>query len=931
MALRKQPNFWLELVTREYPGGSPATDETLRVSTTPLAFPTFVQGRVKAGGWSAIERALSDWRGNPEASTVTAECEDSDGAIRNITEQIGVTAYAKAETCVKFLSEAGRKAGLTPRIIHRGYLTRAPKPLPKRKARIETVDAAASHWFNLDPQAPLQKVFINREHLEFAGIKDTPEGVLGKPYNIVIGEHSDVGVLNANGGDASKGMVPPDFLGYRIVTADTIVTESARPAYAFIGSNGNIADGDEVEIGTVTYTFRNTVSSAYDVKRGSTSRISKDNLIAAINGSAGEGTLYGTGTDAHPDVTAAYHITVNPAWGDDDNVQVRWRVPGAVGNGTAVSADSPFGFFHEGGIPTPTLEGGVDAGPVPTDVVTAIPPPVLSAERVGTAGTQTVSYAVSMVTASGETVWSNIVTITDSLPTSQQDASNYNRLTWTAPTGWSDVYDDQAVAFRIGGRVNSSPTSHLAVQLLSVEPDWEYHDTGSHSEQGPPAPAVSTATVVTQDGEPATVTTSSEWGLLVWALGYSKLTRLYGSDLADGAAPARTLLDPDHPDLLTPISAAWPHVTPWIELPLPEGGSVRVSGFYAKGPLLEHHKAGTVTFAVNCCGMTETGDDTGRQITEASEGYIWVMNELALKDDGQGYRTGAFWPLEAFTDGTTVLNTTVIRAFQAATVNFIGGRGYQIHLCLTQTITLNQFEQWFNTTFTSYTGDLDNGQRAVWVIDDEADPAAARHYRYRIEIADSLPEPDIADDEVENYIAAKCDWDPDAQKFRGDPIVLQNTPSQDMYGLRSASPKDQFLELRCTRDRVTATDAMARRLLHNKVAPIYQPMATSLLGIEQELGSLLRLTHPDGTGVNGYENRPFFTVRKRIDPNGPRQRVTLKARDVYRPYATAARVASDSESATWDLATADERATYVFAADDDDTVPSQGVPGKEAR
>ena len=773
MSGRKQPTVWLEFTPRAYPGGSPASDMTYRLATGPHAFPTMIEGRVTPGGWGTIERALSDWRGNPEASVVAVQCADSDGLLRALTEAIGLTAYAKAETSIKFLSEAGRHAGLEPRIVHRGYLTRPPQPGPGRTASIETVDAASSPWYALDPQAPLQKVFITRADCEAAGLVGTAKEVLGKPYNIVIGEHSDAGALDANGADARKGMVPVDDLG------------DVAPAQA------------------------------------------------------------------------------------------------------------------------------------------VIPPPILTASVVGSTGSTTVHYAVSMVTADGETVWSNIVTLTNSLPTSSRDASNYNQLTWVAPPGWEAVYTERAIAFRVGGRSTNPPTQYLDLMnndSTFVNPEYAYRDDHDRDVEKPPAaPGVGTAK------------TAPAWGLLVWALGYTELLGVFGSNLADGTAPARVLLDPEDQDLRTPASTAWPHDDPWIELTRADGSTIRVSGFYAKGIRLTHHRAGTVKFAVNCCGVTDTGDDTGQSISEAGEGYLWVLNELALKHGGEGYRTGPHWPLETFSDGTTVLNTTAIRAFQDATVRFIGGRGYQLHLCLTETVTLNQFEQWFNETFQCYSGSLDNGQRGLWVIDDTADPAAGRHYRHRIEIPATLPEPTLADDEVENALSFVYDWDPDAKRYRAEPETLAHADSQAIYGRRQAHGTDTALELRCTRDRATARDAMARRLLHNRVAPIYQTWTTDLAGLEQSLGTLARVTHPDGTGVDGYVDRPFFIVRKGLDPNGPAQRVELVGRDVDRAYAATSRWADDDAAATWDTASDDERAIYAFWADDDGTLPSDGAAGKEWR
>jgi len=276
--------------------------------------------------------------------------------------------------------------------------------------------------------------------------------------------------------------------------------------------------------------------------------------------------------------------------------------------------------------------------------------------------------------------------------------------------------------------------------------------------------------------------------------------------------------------------------------------------------------------------VTDTGDDTGDPITEMSEAYIWIINELLLKNGGTGYRTGDFWPLETYSDGTAILDTELIRAAQAATVDFIGGRGYQFHLCLTQATTVGQLHQWINTTFSSYTGQLDNGQLGLWVINPYADLTSTRHYRYHIEIQDDLPDPQQADDEVENIVTARYDFDPDANDYRTEVETFTDEDSRDIYGDRAAT--NTFLGCRCTRDRTTFRDAMQRRIFLNHVTPVYQPLRTNLVGLEQPIGSLFRLTHPDGMGANGYENRAFMVTRKGLALNGPQIRTTLVGRDL---------------------------------------------------
>lgn len=67
-------------------------------------------------------------------------------------------------------------------------------------------------------------------------------------------------------------------------------------------------DGDRVVIDGITYTFRTTLSNTtgapYEVLIGASAATALDNLKSAINDSGTEGTDYGAGTNAHPTVTA---------------------------------------------------------------------------------------------------------------------------------------------------------------------------------------------------------------------------------------------------------------------------------------------------------------------------------------------------------------------------------------------------------------------------------------------------------------------------------------------------------------------------------------------------------------------------------------------------------------------------------------------------
>jgi len=83
--------------------------------------------------------------------------------------------------------------------------------------------------------------------------------------------------------------------------------EKASGALTFSGV-GTAAD--TITIGSRVYTLVAAPAAANEVKIGASAAITAANLLAAINGDAGEGTLYGTDTVPHQDVSARANSSV---------------------------------------------------------------------------------------------------------------------------------------------------------------------------------------------------------------------------------------------------------------------------------------------------------------------------------------------------------------------------------------------------------------------------------------------------------------------------------------------------------------------------------------------------------------------------------------------------------------------------------------------
>lgn len=122
-----------------------------------------------------------------------------------------------------------------------------------------------------------------------------------------------------------------------------------------------VANTATVVIGDVTYTFKTALNTeptvAYEVLIGANYTDMLNNLAAAINGAAGEGTTYSTGTVAHPLVTAG---AVN-----NGAFTVTAKSVGFAGNIDSTSSDAHL-FWGAS-----TLIGGIDAA-VANDVLIGI-------------------------------------------------------------------------------------------------------------------------------------------------------------------------------------------------------------------------------------------------------------------------------------------------------------------------------------------------------------------------------------------------------------------------------------------------------------------------------------------------------------------------------------------------------------------------------
>lgn len=131
----------------------------------------------------------------------------------------------------------------------------------------------------------------------------------------------------------------------------------------------NPTAAQEVVLGSVTYTYVGALTGANDILIGADNQESLDNLRAAVNAEAGEGSTYGTGTVINPDISATALVA--------GQLLMTARTPGAAGNSLATTTTVTDATFTD-----TTLDGGADIPGVSEFVIGLLPPEVTGVRSV---------------------------------------------------------------------------------------------------------------------------------------------------------------------------------------------------------------------------------------------------------------------------------------------------------------------------------------------------------------------------------------------------------------------------------------------------------------------------------------------------------------------------------------------------------------------
>lgn len=477
----------------------------------------------------------------------------------------------------------------------------------------------------------------------------------------------------------------------------------------------------------------------------------------------------------------------------------------------------------------------------------------------GTPGTTTIEYVVTSVSPYGETTASAVVTVTNA-PNTLTLTDNVE-LTWGAVAEASEyrVYKKVLNQFELIKRLNANETY--------VSPETTYTDNGQDSTGNTHPPRVNTAQIdqVTEDGN------AFGWGRLIVSLGamlsihdvYISDLGLEGTDAKRVRAPAsaygESILAPGHP--------GWPHANDWIVI-----NGIRMTVIYARGPVLEAHRSGGVTIAVNGCGAY---GPNGLVYDEAFSTLQWFINEHVLKNEGEGYRDGDYGPLVTYSNGVPIVKPSAFTAAQARTVAYVGGRGYLTHGWIGDQITVREFLHRYMLTFDFLFADDHHGQVYPFFIENLDVTDTGRPYRDRIEIRRAV-NVELRWQDVETKRLYDYFYDPDAQLFRVLSQTYADAASVNVY--KESKGKDA-VPMYFTWHKPTADDVNQRHVNRFKLPPRLIEFETDLTGLEDENGDQVRVDHNeiDDSGVL----KPMLVLAHEVDPNDPKY-VSLLCFDLSR-------------------------------------------------
>lgn len=168
-------------------------------------------------------------------------------------------------------------------------------------------------------------------------------GITVTQANVIPGRHYMVGATPAN---------PMGYRGIDPANFDVVQAGGVKATGSITLSNAG-SDGDTITIGSRTYTLKTAAPSAADeIKIGGSAAATASNIAAAINAGVGSGTLYGAGTTANTDVSAALagatvNLTALASGTGGNSIALSKSGTGIAVSGSTLSGGSATGVTYD--------------------------------------------------------------------------------------------------------------------------------------------------------------------------------------------------------------------------------------------------------------------------------------------------------------------------------------------------------------------------------------------------------------------------------------------------------------------------------------------------------------------------------------------------------------------------------------------------------
>ncbi len=361
-------------------------------------------------------------------------------------------------------------------------------------------------------------------------------------------------------------------------------------------------------------------------------------------------------------------------------------------------------------------------------------------------------------------------------------------------------------------------------------------------------------------------TTDTTWGFIATGLGpWFAYTGVYGSNLGNGDALQvrdRVKLDPlARVDILVP-GINWPFPDNYFELTNPDTGrTFRLTGVFARGPLLDDHLNSVVTFAFNAIGIEEIGDGTGNPIMRVEDMKQHRLENHWLDQWSTGpYATTLVFP--QFGDGVPKVRSSSFTTRQQYFKDSFGGEGLLVsEYAEEQQSTLDVVRQW-NRDTESRLGVNQHGQIMDWGLDEAADPTLWPSLLDVTELWGPIRR--TAGEERENVVVGSCDWDNDFEKFRTGPLQFSSAAGiqKNKFFIKKGDPVDSQML-----DTFDALSWVLQKRLARLQFGMTQIEVTARLNpwANYDVGSGVLVTSEDGPGPDGYVDHPFIILRRSLD------------------------------------------------------------------